>query len=503
MKFTLKSAALLLALTSLCGPASAQGVTVLVNGQPVQFDQPPIMQDGRVLVPMRGVFERLGATVVYMPATRQIRATHGRTTVDLTLGSRDAQIDGKPFKLDVSAQTVGGRTVVPLRFVSESLGADVKWDAPNRTVAIQIQDGAPPTAEEPAPSGDLYGQVYTNDQPEYFSTQPPPLLPAYDQPPVPGPSYIWTPGYWAWAPEGYYWVPGAWTQAPYVGSLWTPGYWSFAAGRYGWHAGYWGASVGFYGGVNYGFGYVGSGFYGGNWSAGQYHYNRSCNNVGSLPQSLVYVGRVAASNNTKVSYNGGAGGLTQRPSQAEQAVLRQPRLAPLPVQQDHVRAAHAIPGNSVKVNKGKPAVPVAAAPLAIPGRAQPLPAPKFVPATAKSTAAPAHPSAGSAAPAHARPSPAQPAAPIQHPAAVTPTPKPAPASPPAHAQPSPTPSAAPIQHPSAVTHTPKPAPVAQPAHKSPTPSPTPAVRASKPTPRPSPKPAHEKAEEEKSEHKNE
>ena len=87
----------------------------------------------------------------------------------------------------------------------------------------------------------------------------PPVLPVYEQPPCPGDGYIWTPGYWAYGPEGYYWVPGTWVMPPTVGVLWTPGYWGWGNGVYIWHAGYWGPHVGFYGGVNYGYGYLGTG----------------------------------------------------------------------------------------------------------------------------------------------------------------------------------------------------------------------------------------------------
>ena len=55
----------------------------------------------------------------------------------------------------------------------------------------------------------------------------PPVLPVYEQPPIPAPGYIWTPGYWAYGPYGYYWVPGTWVQPPGVGLLWTPGYWGW------------------------------------------------------------------------------------------------------------------------------------------------------------------------------------------------------------------------------------------------------------------------------------
>lgn len=93
----------------------------------------------------------------------------------------------------------------------------------------------------------------------------PPELPVYEQPVIPGPGYLWTPGYWAWSPEngGYYWVPGTWLLPPQVGVLWTPGYWGWGGNTFIWNPGYWGPHIGFYGGVNYGFGYTGSGYEGG------------------------------------------------------------------------------------------------------------------------------------------------------------------------------------------------------------------------------------------------
>src|SRR5260370_30971026 len=84
----------------------------------------------------------------------------------------------------------------------------------------------------------------------------PPVLPVYVQPAIPGPGYIWTPGYWAYGDDGYYWVPGTWVLPPAVGLLWTPGYWGWNDGVYAWNGGYWGPHIGFYGGVNYGFGYT-------------------------------------------------------------------------------------------------------------------------------------------------------------------------------------------------------------------------------------------------------
>jgi hypothetical protein len=110
-------------------------------------------------------------------------------------------------------------------------------------------------------------------------TIPPPALPVYEQPPVPAEGYIWTPGYWAYADDDYYWVPGTWVMAPEVGFLWTPGYWGWGNDRYVFYDGYWGPRVGFYGGINYGYGYFGQGYEGGRWQNRQFYYNRSVKNV--------------------------------------------------------------------------------------------------------------------------------------------------------------------------------------------------------------------------------
>src|SRR6185437_4007445 len=140
----------------------------------------------------------------------------------------------------------------------------------------------------------------------------PPLLPVYVQPPLPAPGYIWTPGYWAWDPVGadYYWVPGAWVMPPRIGVLWTPGYWGWVNGAYFFHRGYWGPTVGFYGGVDYGFGYTGNGYYGGQWRGGQYFYNSSVNNVRNVNVTNVYNRTVVVNNHAaRTSFNGGPHGI--------------------------------------------------------------------------------------------------------------------------------------------------------------------------------------------------
>jgi hypothetical protein len=101
----------------------------------------------------------------------------------------------------------------------------------------------------------------------------PPVIPVYAQPEIPGDGYVWTPGYWAYGPDGYYWIDGAWVLPPYDGALWTPGWWGYDDSAYVWYPGYWGTTVGYYGGINYGFGYFGVGFVGGYWNGGHFFYN--------------------------------------------------------------------------------------------------------------------------------------------------------------------------------------------------------------------------------------
>src|SRR5271168_4996837 len=137
----------------------------------------------------------------------------------------------------------------------------------------------------------------------------PPVLPVYAQPPLPAPGYLWTPGYWSYGDAGYFWVPGVWVQPPSAGLLWTPGYWGYEGGVYGWHGGYWGPHIGFYGGVNYGFGYGGVGFVGGEWRGGVFAYNSAVANFGAVHVTDVYENRAIVTQNTiananHVSFNG-------------------------------------------------------------------------------------------------------------------------------------------------------------------------------------------------------
>jgi len=185
----------------------------------------------------------------------------------------------------------------------------------------------------------------------------PPVLPVYAQPVCPGEGYIWTPGYWAWSEDtgGYYWVPGTWVMAPEPGFLWTPGYWGFAEGAYVWHAGYWGPHVGFYGGINYGYGYTGVGFWGGEWRGRQFVYNRSVTNV-NVTVIHNYYNRTVIVNENHVAYNGGPHGIMARPTHDEERWAHERHMEARHEQFEHERAARSDRRQWASENHGRPIV---------------------------------------------------------------------------------------------------------------------------------------------------
>ena len=190
----------------------------------------------------------------------------------------------------------------------------------------------------------------------------PPPLPDYEQPECPGDGYIWTPGYWAWDSSEYYWVPGTWVEAPEVGYLWTPGYWGWDDGGYFFNEGYWGTSVGFYGGINYGFGYFGRGYDGGRWDNGHFSYNGAYNRVDERNFHNVYNTRVNEGERNHVSFNGGNGVINVRASAEEESAARERHMGPAAVQSQHSWAARNNPQQKYSANHGAP--PVTATPRA-------------------------------------------------------------------------------------------------------------------------------------------
>ena len=189
---------------------------------------------------------------------------------------------------------------------------------------------------------------------------PPPALPTYQQTAAPAANYQWEPGYWGWNSYGYYWVPGVWVQPPMVGLYWTPGYWSFSPTGYVWIQGYWGQSVGFYGGINYGYGYYGTGFVGGYWNGGTFNYNTAVTNVNSTVIHNVYSnsGTIAGHmlTHSRASFNGGHGGISAKPTSGQIAAGHARRFGATPAQTRHAAMAGANSNNLVAFNHGKPPV---------------------------------------------------------------------------------------------------------------------------------------------------
>jgi hypothetical protein len=193
----------------------------------------------------------------------------------------------------------------------------------------------------------------------------PPALPVYEQPLCPSDGYLWTPGYWAYDyDEGdYYWVPGTWVMAPEIGYLWTPGYWAWGGEGFIFHEGYWGPQVGFYGGINYGYGYGGVGFVGGEWRGGAFFYNRAVVNVDTVHVTNVYENRtVVVNNESHVAFNGGEGGVTAHATATEESAAREPHQAALAAQTQHEHAASQNKALFASNNHGAPAVAATARP---------------------------------------------------------------------------------------------------------------------------------------------
>ena len=193
----------------------------------------------------------------------------------------------------------------------------------------------------------------------------PPPLPVYVQPACPGDGYIWVPGYWAWddADADYYWVPGTWVFPPEEGLLWTPGYWAWDGDGYIYNAGYWGPTVGFYGGVDYGFGYFGVGFVGGHWDGSRFYYNRAVTNVNvNVVHNYVYNDSVRNVTVNHVSYDGGNGGIAARPAAQQEAAAHQKRFGPISAQVQQAQVASRNRELRASLNRGNP--PVAATPRA-------------------------------------------------------------------------------------------------------------------------------------------
>lgn len=155
-------------------------LSVVINGTAIVFDQPPLTRDGRVYVPLRGIFERLGAAVVF--SAGRIAATAGPHTIGLQIGEASATVDGIVQNLDAPPIVIAGRTLVPLRFVSQALGARVAYDSAARVVDVtaprfvprdrlSVSSTAAPTAL-PSVSPTLAPSIVVTPAPELLPRPP-------------------------------------------------------------------------------------------------------------------------------------------------------------------------------------------------------------------------------------------------------------------------------------------------------------------------------------------
>src|SRR5215468_6855580 len=187
----------------------------------------------------------------------------------------------------------------------------------------------------------------------------PPPLPVVVQPACPVAGYIWTPGYWGWDNDwnDYYWVPGVWVPPPRIGLLWTPGWWGWRGTSFAFNQGYWGPTVGFYGGINYGFGYTGNGFWGGRWQGNTFYYNTAVTRVNTSIVHNTFVNNSFTKNVNvnRTSFNGGNGGIKAEPT-AEQkaAAANAKKMGPTSQQLAFKEAASKDQNLRASVNKGNP-----------------------------------------------------------------------------------------------------------------------------------------------------
>jgi hypothetical protein len=148
--------------------SATQDIKVLIDGKVQVYDQAPFINKGSTLVPLRGIFESLGAQVSYDDKTKTITGKKGSREVILVLGSTKAKLDGKEVTLAQPAQAFSGRTMVPLRFISESLGAGVQWDGTNRQALITTITKTKTQAELITSVLNGYEGMWESDSPDAY-----------------------------------------------------------------------------------------------------------------------------------------------------------------------------------------------------------------------------------------------------------------------------------------------------------------------------------------------
>ena len=235
------------------------------------------------------------------------------STQAIVLHRHDAPADWNGQSQDVvyAGQVANDRLIGVTVNGKPTSGIDASWGSALNTLPGSNAERDAPNIESPnSPSGGIVKS----------DTTPPPLQ-EEDQPPLVQDGYLWTPGYWYWRDLRYVWMPGAWARPPQIGFLWTPAYWGRAGAVFVFHPGHWGSTVGFYGGVNYGFGYFGNGYSGGHWIGNSFAYNSAVNHVGptvahhtyseSVPNQAI---RGASSYAGTTRSDGGTPAISQHPA---------------------------------------------------------------------------------------------------------------------------------------------------------------------------------------------
>jgi hypothetical protein len=227
----------------------------------------------------------------------------------IVLHRHDAPADWNGYSQDVvyAGQVSNGRLVGITVNGKPVSGIDASWGSALNTLP---GSNAERDARNSANTDSLSSSTVS-------SAATPPPLPGEQQPALPEDGYLWTPGYWYWRDQGYFWIPGAWVRPPRAGMLWTPAYWGAAGTVFVFHPGYWGATVGFYGGINYGYGYSGNGYSGGHWIAHSFAYNSAVNHLNPAVAHHTYVESVSSQRSQGVSSitaGGRAGAATRAPS---------------------------------------------------------------------------------------------------------------------------------------------------------------------------------------------
>jgi Domain of unknown function (DUF4124)/WXXGXW repeat (2 copies) len=305
----------------------AQG-NVVFSDRPSAGAERQLLEDARVPPPVLHVcwtncFTLVAQDSVYVRTdeTQESWSVERFTSDAFVLRRHDAPAEWNGFHAEViyAGQiandrlinvTVDGQSVSDIQMAWGSALAGLPGSNAERDRLMA--QGSPPTGEPPL-----------------TATEAPPPPREEEQPAVDVAGSLWTPGYWAWGTTSYSWVPGTWVRPPRVGLLWTPGYWVLAGGVYVFQRGYWGPHVGYYGGINYGYGYFGSGYSGGRWIGTTFVYNAAVSHVNTSVIGDTYReparGEVAS---FKLSHGSAPSGTTETRMPQRRGAPVQPHPAP-------------------------------------------------------------------------------------------------------------------------------------------------------------------------------